>query len=316
MRKMFKAAASLAVGCAMLSTSAFAALTGTPALSDDNSAVNVTVSGVGADKESTILVLKGALTEMPATINDDDIVYIYQKTAAADGTATYSMPLGTRVGDAKAVTVFAGATDEVAAARLGSVTLASEPDRDFITAADTTKAKLIVTNVATGGLFTGISSKVSVALDTTAYPNVEDNTEAATKDTYATRPAYTLKVVDTEGNVIESAEIYYSAQANKYYALIPTDITDYKFEVVAGTNSNEAMGLFGDVNADGKIITTDATILAGIINGKNKNATFTSSNLRKLRLDFNGDGKLNGTDKTILSGYIAKKHSNIPATTK
>lgn len=127
MRKMFKAAASLAVGCAMLSTSAFAALTGTPALSDDRSAVNVTVSGVGADKESTILVLKGALTEMPATINDDDIVYIYQKTAAADGTATYSMPLGTRVGDATAVTVFAGATDEATAARLGSVTLASEP---------------------------------------------------------------------------------------------------------------------------------------------------------------------------------------------
>ena len=123
MRKMFKAAASLAVGCAMLSTSAFAALTGTPALSDDRSAVNVTVSGVGADKESTILVLKGALTEMPATINDDDIVYIYQKTAAADGTATYSMPLGTRVGDATAVTVFAGATDEATAARLGSVPL-------------------------------------------------------------------------------------------------------------------------------------------------------------------------------------------------
>ena len=127
MRKMFKAAASLAVGCAMLSTSAFAALTGSPALSNDRSAVNVTVSGVGASKESTILVLKGARTEMPATINEDDIVYINQQTADGNGNATYSMPLGTRVGDATAVTVFAGATDESAATLLGSVTVVSEP---------------------------------------------------------------------------------------------------------------------------------------------------------------------------------------------
>lgn len=290
MRKMFKAAASLAVGCAMLSTSAFAALTGSPALSDDRSAVNVTVSGVGASKESTILVLKGARTEMPATINEDDIVYINQQTAAADGTATYSMPLGTRVGDATAVTVFAGATDESAATLLGSVTLASEPGRDFITAADTTKATIKVdkanVNNDSMGLVKGCNI-VSLALNTTAYPNAGGATAG-----------YAVAVVDAEGNAIDGSAIFYSAERAKYVAVIPTTVTDYKFEVLgADAAANDVISKYGNMNEDkaGAINALDLMQFTKIYK-KTADSPAATSMKKALIADVTGDGNVNELD--------------------
>lgn len=208
MRKMFKAAASLAVGCAMLSTSAFATLTGDPVLSDDKSAVNVTVSGVGANKQSTILVLKGARTEMPATINEDEIVYINQQTAAADGTATYSMPLGTRVGDAKAVTVFAGATDEVSAYRLGSVTLASEPTAIAIHKNGAAVTKAIQMNELDAAIqLTAVLSPEN-ATGTVVWTSA--NTDVATvSDTGLVTPVApgTVKIKAAVGNIEASVDL-------------------------------------------------------------------------------------------------------------
>lgn len=124
MRKMFKAAASLAVGCVMLSTSAFAALTGEPVLNAEKTVIDVTVGGLGVG-ESTILVLKGEHASIPASLADADIVYINQVTADGNGNATYSMPLGTRADGAEKVTVFGGGTNETSATKLGVLELAS-----------------------------------------------------------------------------------------------------------------------------------------------------------------------------------------------
>ena len=124
MRKMFKAAASLAVGCAMLSTSAFAALTGEPVLNAEKTVIDVTVGGLGVG-ESTILVLKGEHASIPASLADADIVYINQVTADGNGNATYSMPLGARANGAEKVTVFGGGTNETSATKLGVLELAS-----------------------------------------------------------------------------------------------------------------------------------------------------------------------------------------------
>ncbi len=121
---MFKAAASLAVGCVMLSTSAFAALTGEPVLNAEKTVIDVTVGGLGVG-ESTILVLKGEHASIPASLADADIVYINQVTADSNGNATYSMPLGARANGAEKVTVFGGGTNETSATKLGVLELAS-----------------------------------------------------------------------------------------------------------------------------------------------------------------------------------------------
>lgn len=283
MRKMFKAAASLAVGCAMLSTSAFAALTGEPVLSDDKSAVNVTVSGVGADKESTILVLKGDLPAMPATINDDDIVYIYQKTAAADGTATYSMPLGTRVGNEKAVTVFAGATDEVAAARLGSVPLSVNVPATGIViyengaaAADTKEMEIGATAAFTATVDPSTTTdtvswtvKQGETDVTATVLTVADGTATFTAPTVEADTVYT--VTATAGSVSDSIAITVKAAATNYIlgdvnndkAIDLSDALAVINRFMKGTefvdsDSKIVPSSVGDVNKDGAVDLSDA----------------------------------------------------------
>lgn len=253
MRKMFKAAASLAVGCAMLSTSAFAALTGTPALSDDRSAVNVTVSGVGADKESTILVLKGALTEMPATINDDDIVYIYQKTAAADGTATYSMPLGTRVGDATAVTVFAGATDEATAARLGSVPLSVDVPATGI---------VIYENGAAAADTKEMEIGATAAFTATVDPSTTTDTVSWTVKQGETDVTATVLTV-ADGTATFTAP---TVEADTVYTVTATagSVSDSIAITVKAANVEI---VYGDVDGDGAITIDDVIMILKKLGG-------------------------------------------------
>ena len=299
MRKMFKAAASLAVGCAMLSTSAFAALTGTPALSDDKSAVNVTVSGVGTGKESTILVLKGALTEMPATISDSDIVYINQQTAT-DGTATYSMPLGNRASGATAVTVFAGATDESAATLLGSVTLASEPGRDFITAADTTKATFaktvkIVNSRGAAIEIDGISmNETVVTLNTDTY-----------KDAGKETAGYILAVVDSEGNAVENALVLYSGQRKKYVVLVPTTVTDYKLEVLSlADGTANSTFTYGCPSGKSTLAASEYSRINAYLKSGTKGLTTWT---QIVAADVSGDGKIAAVDVSQIKAAIKKK---------
>lgn len=289
MRKMFKAAASLAVGCAILSTSAFAALTGTPVLNENKDAVSVTVSGVEAGKESTILVLKGAYTEMPATIADSDIVYINQMTAT-DGTATYTMPFGTRLGDAEAVTVFAGATNEATATLLGSLTVVNKEERDFITKDDTTKATIKVdkANVSNDsmGLVKGCNI-VSLALNTTAYPNAGNATAG-----------YAVAVVDADGNAIDGSAIFYSTERAKYVAVIPTSVTNYKFEVLgADAAANDVISKYGNMNEDkaGAINALDLMQFTKVYK-KTADSPAATSMKKALIADVTGDGNVNALD--------------------
>lgn len=302
MRKMFKAAASLAVGCAILSTSAFAALTGTPVLNENKDAVSVTVSGVEAGKESTILVLKGAYTEMPATIADSDIVYINQMTAT-DGTATYTMPFGTRLGDAEAVTVFAGATNEATATLLGSLTVVNKEDRDFITAADTTKATIVEKTFATVGkkyvdssiAYATGSKKVKIKLNADSYKEASSN--------------YLIKVVDNEGNDVTGTEIFYSVEGDFYLALIPADVVTagYKFEVISGEDVNTATKItaFGKLSGTGKIIAKDQLAVRNAIRGTKPLAT----SLLFVTADVNNDGQINAKDQLAVRNKIRNQNT-------
>ena len=123
MRKILKAAAMLTVGGALLSTSAFAALSGTAVYNASTGKIDVNVSGLGTG-ESTIMVLKSAtaIDAIPSTVADADIVYIDQKTATVDGTASYSIDPGTRGADVNTYYVFAGGTNESSAKFLGAAT--------------------------------------------------------------------------------------------------------------------------------------------------------------------------------------------------
>ena len=122
MRKIFKAAAALTVGGALLSTSAFAALGGSAVYNAKTGKIDVNVTGLGTG-ESTIMVLKSktAINAIPEKVNDADIVYINQKTAV-EGAASYEIDPGTRGADVNTYYVFAGGTNETSATFLGAAT--------------------------------------------------------------------------------------------------------------------------------------------------------------------------------------------------
>lgn len=270
MRKMFKAAASLAVGCAMLSTSAFAALTGEPVLSNDKSAVNVTVSGVGANKQSTILVLKGALTEMPATINEDDIVYINQQTAAADGTATYSMPLGTRVGDATAVTVFAGATDESAATLLGSVPLSVNVPATGI---------VIYENGAAAADTKEMEIGATAAFTATVDPSTTTDTVSWTVKQGETDVTATVLTI-ADGTATFTAP---TVEADTVYTVTATagSVSD---SIAITVKAAVAQITYGDVDGDGAITIDDVVMILKKLGG----ASLTGFNEAAADVDVDG----------------------------
>lgn len=122
MKKLFKAVACVAIGCALLSTSAFAALTGS-VTANQNGTYGVSVSNLG-DGESTLLVYKSAsvISALPASINASDIVYIDQKTASS-GAASYTVDVGNRAQAGDTLYFFAGGTNDSAAVLLGTQTI-------------------------------------------------------------------------------------------------------------------------------------------------------------------------------------------------
>lgn len=83
MRKFFRTAASLALGCALLSTSAFAA--NSVAFGDDGK-LDVTVGATGTEQVAVVIV-KGIESTLPTTLSNDNVVYIDQ-AAATEGTLT------------------------------------------------------------------------------------------------------------------------------------------------------------------------------------------------------------------------------------
>ncbi len=265
MRKMFKAAASLAVGCAMLSTSAFAALTGEPVLNAEKTVIDVTVGGLGVG-ESTILVLKGEHASIPASLADADIVYINQVTADGNGNATYSMPLGARANGAEKVTVFGGGTNETSATKLGVLELASSSTLPEGT-------QIAIRNSEPYGM-TGYSVVSITGIDSGS-----------------------VKIKDADGNTVDAFLADYSAFAEqggvkKYVALVKgTSFTaaDITYDP-AGTPETVTFGdLVDPVDTVNALDTVQELKLVAKSAENTTNKAYIAS-------DLNGDGVINALD--------------------
>ena len=111
-RNIGKILAMAIVAIMMMSTIAFAdAAMGEPAVADK--AVTVTLTGLTANEEATILVVKDGITL--ETVTDADIVYIDQLTVGEDGSVTFALDASAAVpADATAdvyVDIFCGYTN-------------------------------------------------------------------------------------------------------------------------------------------------------------------------------------------------------------
>ncbi len=272
---MFKAAASLAVGCAMLSTSAFAALTGEPVLNAEKTVIDVTVGGLGVG-ESTILVLKGEHASIPASLADADIVYINQVTADGNGNATYSMPLGARANGAEKVTVFGGGTNETSATKLGVLELASSSTLPEGT-------QIAIRNSDPYGM-TGYSVVSITGIDSGS-----------------------VKIKDADGNTVDAFLADYSAFAEqggvkKYVALVKgTTFTaaDITYDP-AGTPETVT---FGDVAAPVDVVNAlDTAYELKLVAKVAENSTLKAY----IASDLNGDGVINALDVADSLKLVAK----------
>lgn len=116
MKNIFKRALALTMIAALFAVSAFAA----PAISgvsynSTTGKLSATVSGYEAGKDATILILKKGATL--ATAGNDDIVYIDQLEADAEGKVTYNAPIKDRAAalSATEVNLYVGGEDVPAA---------------------------------------------------------------------------------------------------------------------------------------------------------------------------------------------------------
>lgn len=118
MKRFFKTGAACVLALALMSTSAFAAVTGGTAEFVDGK-LNVTITGTTADEQVALLVLKGdKQIEALANVQNTDIAYIDQK--AGEESLAFN---GINVGNVKTVTVFAGSTNTIKGAfRVGAPT--------------------------------------------------------------------------------------------------------------------------------------------------------------------------------------------------
>lgn len=118
MKNIFKRALALTMIAALFAVSAFAA----PAISgvsynSTTGKLSATVSGYEAGKDATILILKKGATL--ATAGNDDIVYIDQLEADAEGKVTYNAPIKDRAAalSANEVNLYVGGEDVTAAVK-------------------------------------------------------------------------------------------------------------------------------------------------------------------------------------------------------
>lgn len=104
MRKIFRTAVSLAMGCALLSTSAFAAGVGNVNYDEVTKKLSIGITTASGDEQVAVVVVKGDSENLTIDENAKNIVYIDQQ-AAANGALNLT---GIDIGDATAVSVFAG----------------------------------------------------------------------------------------------------------------------------------------------------------------------------------------------------------------
>lgn len=102
-RNIGKILAMAIVAIMMMSTIAFAdAAMGEPAVAEN--VVTVTLSGLTANEEATILVVKDGVTL--ATVTDADIVYIDQLTVGEDGSVAFTLDASAAVPEDAAADVY------------------------------------------------------------------------------------------------------------------------------------------------------------------------------------------------------------------
>lgn len=253
----------------------------------DADSIEVTVPTTD-DADYSILLVKGST--LPTV--DSDIAYINQIKADAATETFEVLPLmsvaeGTADGNLM-LYIGTNATDE----NLISIPVTyaeSAPANDYITSADTSKGT-IATDAASVtqsnmGAVCG-NAIISLALDTTAYPNAGTATAG-----------YIVKAVNADGTDITGATVYYSKERAKYVALIPSTVTDYKFEVIAngteGAVTNDEIVMYGNMNEDSNNNMKQPADLATfkkIYLGSSSSAAISNPK-KALLADVTGDGK-------------------------
>ena len=209
MRKFVKTAAVLALAFALLSTSAFAALTGEVAVNQDGT-YTATINGAAANEQITIIGVEVAPETVVAddpdvpALNDSNILYINQKAAAGteDSFANFSLR---GESNGRKILFFAGSATSTDAAYLGSVS-------ETINYTVTVQSDVTVE----------VNQSASVALtitpdydDTVAWSVVSDNAASATISgdaigaTFSATAAGTYKVRATlaDGTTYGEADI-------------------------------------------------------------------------------------------------------------
>lgn len=269
---------------------------GKTTLTSDEDSINVTTTETTAGNYYGVLLVEG--NDLPT--KDTEILYINQATAAGDTQAFEVLPI---LPANKDVTLFI--SSNVAGAGLITIpmTYAEEvvaPTNDYITTADTAKGTIAVD--VTGGLTHASmgdakdNALVSLALDTTAYPNAGQATAG-----------YIIKAVNADGSDIEGATVFYSKERAKYVALVPSTVADYKFEVIANdaedATANDEIVKYGDVNEDknNAINASDFLALKKIV----KSISVAEAK-EALLSDVTADGKVNASDVLQIKKAIKK----------
>ena len=288
MKNVFKKAVSLTVALstvAALSVSAFAAEISTGSASYSADGVSVAVTGydnLAAGQYAVAIVPAGE-----TTYTDDMIYYVNQADEEAIVTILANMLVKEELaaGDYE-VRIGNNANDDL---NVLTFTVAAESNKDYISSTDTSKGT-IATNVASVtdasmGAAVGYSI-IALALDTTVYPNAG-----------TAMPAYSIAVVDANGTAVEGAKVYYSAERAKYVALVPTTVTDYKFEVVADGEANGVITKYGNMNEDAAGLFNIADYAQFIkVYKKAADAVVVSDAKKALIADVSGDGRVNIAD--------------------
>lgn len=303
MKNVFKKAVSLTVALstvAALSVSAFAAEISTGSASYSADGVSVAVTGydnLAAGQYAVAIVPAGE-----TTYTDDMIYYVNQADEETIVTILANMLVKEELaaGDYE-VRIGNNANDDL---NVLTFTVAAESNKDYISSTDTSKGTIAI-DVATVDHDTMGAANgkiiVSLALDTTAYPNADTTT-----------PAYSIAVVDVNGTAVEGATVYYSAERAKYVALIPATVTDYKFEVVADGTANEVITKYGNMNEDADGLLTQAADFANFkrVYLGSSNSPAVSNAKKALIADVTGDGKVVAKDFALFKkAYLGQPYT-------
>lgn len=282
MKKNFcKLMALVVVALMMMSTMAFA----NPAVdADDVTATTVTLTGLTAGEEATVLVVKAG-TEL-ASLTNADIVYIDQVTIDADGNAAFTMDVSAAAdannNEVDKVDVYCGYTS-MSGDALSALGVAVEEE---VTGPEYDLEKSAI--------------KASNAFSMTGYKRVFLK---------VTEPgAWTL----THSNA--DSQIFYSTERLGYDCMLKTEAETIDAVIAEITGVKEVpvsqITLYGDITGEGKINALDTANIKKYIK---KTETNESLGIKKvLSTDTTGDSKINALDTANFKKYIKKTITEMP----